>query len=125
MSNSNTNTDDLRIMEVQEVHSPATLIEDFPLTDTAAQTVSTAREESHKILHGEDDRLIVVVGPCSIHDPKAALEYAGRLAKMRDELKDNLHIIMRVYFEKPRTSCLLYTSPSPRDKRQSRMPSSA
>ena len=99
MSNLNTETDDLRIMEVHEVHSPASLIEDFPLTDFAAKTVSNAREESHKILHGEDDRLIVVVGPCSIHDPKAALEYAGRLAKMREELKDDLHIIMRVYFE--------------------------
>lgn len=104
MSNLNTETDDLRIMEVHEVHSPATLIEDFPLTDSAVKTVSTARNESHKILHGEDDRLIVVVGPCSIHDTKAALEYAGHLSKMREELKDNLHIIMRVYFEKPRTS---------------------
>jgi len=63
-----------------------------------------ARKESHEILHGNDDRIIVVVGPCSIHDTKAALEYAGRLAKMREELKDDLHIIMRVYFEKPRTS---------------------
>ena len=104
MKNLNTKTDDLRIMEVQEVHSPVTLIEDFPLTENAAKTVCDAREASHKILHGEDDRLIVVVGPCSIHDTKAALEYAERLAVLREELKDNLHIIMRVYFEKPRTS---------------------
>ena len=86
MSNLNTTTDDLRIMEVKEVDSPASLIEDFPLTDADAKTVSVARQESHEILHGEDDRLIVVVGPCSIHDTKAALEYAGRLTKIRDEL---------------------------------------
>ncbi len=106
MSNTNLKhqTDDLRIMDVQEVHSPATLFKDYPLTETAAETVYQARQSTHKILHGEDDRLIVVVGPCSIHDPKAALEYAGRLKAMRDELGDQLHIIMRVYFEKPRTS---------------------
>ncbi len=97
-------TDDLRIMEVEEVHSPATLFKDYPLTERAAKTVYDARLASHKILHGEDDRLIVIVGPCSIHDPKAALEYADRLATLRDELGDRLHIIMRVYFEKPRTS---------------------
>ncbi len=97
-------TDDLRIMDVETVHSPATLFKDYPLTDSAAKTVYEARQASHKILHGEDDRLIVVVGPCSIHDTQAALEYAEKLAKMREELGEQLHIIMRVYFEKPRTS---------------------
>lgn len=106
MSNSNLKykTDDLRIMEVKEVHSPATLFKDYPLTESAAKTVFKARQETHKILHGEDDRLLVVVGPCSIHDTEAALEYAQRLEKMREELGDSLHIVMRVYFEKPRTS---------------------
>ncbi len=97
-------TDDLRIIGVEEVRSPENLCKEHPLTKLAAKTVFEARQASHKILHGEDDRLIVVVGPCSIHDTKAALEYAGKLAKIRDELSDDLHIIMRVYFEKPRTS---------------------
>ncbi len=97
-------TDDLRILGEREVHSPATLLKDFPLTEKAAETVVTARNMTHDILHDKDDRLLVVVGPCSIHDTKAALEYAGKLAKIREELSDDLHIIMRVYFEKPRTS---------------------
>ncbi len=97
-------TDDVRIIGQEEVHSPATLFEQYPLTETVAKTVFDAREASHKILHGEDDRLIVVVGPCSIHDVDAALEYAKKLAVLREELSDQLHIIMRVYFEKPRTS---------------------
>ncbi len=97
-------TDDLRIMGEENVHSPSTLFKDYPISDSAAETVFNARKEAHKILHDEDDRLLVVVGPCSIHDPKAALEYAEKLAVLREELKDRLHIIMRVYFEKPRTS---------------------
>ncbi len=98
------NTDDVRITGVEEVHSPATLFKEFPLTEAIAKTVFDAREASHKILQGEDDRLIVVVGPCSIHDVDAALEYAKKLEVLREELGDQLHIIMRVYFEKPRTS---------------------
>lgn len=97
-------TDDLRITEIEEVQSPETLIKDYPLSETATKTVYAARQATHKILHGEDDRLLVIVGPCSIHDTQAALEYAEKLAKIRDELADNLHIVMRVYFEKPRTS---------------------
>ena len=97
-------TDDLRIAGVEEVHSPASLFDTYPITEKAAQTVYNARQASHEILHGEDDRLIVIVGPCSIHDTKAALEYAKKLAILREELSDQLHIIMRVYFEKPRTS---------------------
>ena len=97
-------TDDLRIIGMEEVHSPASLFETYPITDKAAKTVYEARKASHEILHGNDDRLIVVVGPCSIHDTKAALEYAKKLTVLREELGDQLHIIMRVYFEKPRTS---------------------
>lgn len=98
------NTDDLRITDVVEVSSPAELIREFPMTDNAGETVYQARQEAHRIIKGEDDRLLVVVGPCSIHDTKAAHEYADRLSVLKEELKDHLQIIMRVYFEKPRTS---------------------
>ncbi|QQZ30253.1 3-deoxy-7-phosphoheptulonate synthase AroG [Thiothrix subterranea] len=97
-------TDDLRIIGMHELTPPVELHREFPLSDTATETVYTARQEAHRILHGEDDRLLVVVGPCSIHDVEAAMEYAARLQPLRDELKDQLHIIMRVYFEKPRTT---------------------
>lgn len=97
-------TDDLRIRAIKELISPADLQRDLPITDAAATTVYDARQEIHKILHGEDDRLVVVIGPCSVHDPIAAREYAERLKKVRDELKDELMIVMRVYFEKPRTT---------------------
>lgn len=97
-------TDDLRIVGEEDVQSPARLLENYPISEKAAETVYSARSEAHKILHNEDDRLIVIVGPCSIHDPKAAIEYAEKLAVLKEQLKDQLHIIMRVYFEKPRTS---------------------
>ena len=97
-------TDDVRIAGVVEVQSPEKLFESYPLSASAAKTVFEARQASHKILHGEDDRLIIVVGPCSVHDTKAATEYAERLSVLREELGEQLHIIMRVYFEKPRTS---------------------
>jgi 3-deoxy-7-phosphoheptulonate synthase len=100
----NKDTDDLRINKIIPVISPAELQGEFPITPIASDTVYSARKEAHKILHGEDDRLLVVVGPCSIHDPEAAMEYADKLLVLREELKDQLHIIMRVYFEKPRTS---------------------
>ena len=100
----NKDTDDLRINKIIPVISPAALQGEFPITTTASNTVHNARKEAHNILHGEDDRLLVVVGPCSIHDPEAAMEYADKLLALREELKDQLHIIMRVYFEKPRTS---------------------
>lgn len=100
----NTVTDDLRIKEIKELTTPAALIADVPLTDAVAKTVSDCRNALHKILHGGDDRLIVVMGPCSIHDTKAAMEYAGRLKAMRDRYKEDLEIVMRVYFEKPRTT---------------------
>lgn len=97
-------TDDLRITEVEEVLPPAELIQEFPITEAATKTVVNARQEAHRIIKGEDDRLLVVVGPCSIHDTKAAHEYADRLAVLQESLKGQLQIIMRVYFEKPRTS---------------------
>ena len=98
-------TDNLRIRDKDSVISPAKLMEKFPLTDIASNTVYDARKASQNIIHGkDDDRLLVIVGPCSIHDVKAAKEYAKKLAVIRDELKNDLHIVMRVYFEKPRTS---------------------
>lgn len=97
-------TDDLRIIGMHELTPPVELHREYPLSETATETVHDAREIAHRILHGEDDRLLVVVGPCSIHDVDAAMEYARRLQPLRDALKDQLHIIMRVYFEKPRTT---------------------
>ncbi|TVP78844.1 3-deoxy-7-phosphoheptulonate synthase [Thioalkalivibrio sp.] len=97
-------TDDLRIKGIQEVSAPEVVRDEIPLTDTAAETVYNARQNIHRILHGEDDRLLVVVGPCSIHDVDAALEYAKRLSALRGELGDALEVVMRVYFEKPRTT---------------------
>lgn len=97
-------TDNLRINEIKEVSKPTEVLGELPITDNAAVVVSQARNDIHKILNDKDDRLMVLVGPCSIHDPKAAMEYAGRLSTLRDELKDDLHIVMRVYFEKPRTT---------------------
>jgi 3-deoxy-7-phosphoheptulonate synthase len=98
------NTDDLRICGIEEVIPPAQVHDETPISETAAKTTLAARAEIHKLLNGEDDRLLIVVGPCSIHDTKAALEYAGRLKAIKDELKDELIIVMRVYFEKPRTT---------------------
>jgi 3-deoxy-7-phosphoheptulonate synthase len=97
-------TDDLRIIGMHELAPPVELHNEFPLSEAATETVYAARQAAHRILHGEDDRLLVVVGPCSIHDVDAAMEYAARLQPLRDELQDQLHIIMRVYFEKPRTT---------------------
>ncbi|NDJ58405.1 3-deoxy-7-phosphoheptulonate synthase AroG [Enterobacteriaceae bacterium 4M9] len=96
--------DDLRIKEINELLPPVALLEKFPATENAATTVSSARRAIHQILKGQDDRLLVVIGPCSIHDIKAAKEYAGRLKTLRDELGNELEIVMRVYFEKPRTT---------------------
>ena len=97
-------TDDLRIRDIRELRTPAEVTQEFPRTDAATRTVLQARHAVHNILHGTDDRLIVVVGPCSIHDPAAAIDYARRLMDVRERLGDRLEIIMRVYFEKPRTT---------------------
>ena len=98
------NTDDLRICATKEVIPPVQVHDEIPINETAAQVTLEARTEIHDILTGKDDRVLVVVGPCSIHDPKAALEYAKLLKAIKDELKDELLIVMRVYFEKPRTT---------------------
>lgn len=100
----NTVTDDLRIKEIKELITPAALISEVPLTNAVAETVSGCRKALHKILHGGDNRLIVVMGPCSIHDVKAAREYAEKLAALRIKYANDLEIVMRVYFEKPRTT---------------------
>ena len=97
-------TDDLRIKNIRELRTPEEVIREFPRTDAATKTVLTSRHALHNILHGADDRLAVVVGPCSIHDPRAAIDYATRLATLREKLSGTLEIIMRVYFEKPRTT---------------------
>jgi 3-deoxy-7-phosphoheptulonate synthase len=97
-------TDDLRIRELKELVPPSHLIREFGCTDLASDTVAHARTALHRILHAQDNRLMVVIGPCSIHDTKAALEYAQRLAKERVRFSGELEIIMRVYFEKPRTT---------------------
>lgn len=97
-------TDDVRIKEIRELAPPAHLIREFPCEEVASATVHRCRQAEHAILHGQDDRMMVIVGPCSIHDPKAALEYAKRLVEVRRKLQADLEIIMRVYFEKPRTT---------------------
>jgi len=97
-------TDDLRIKEIKELVPPAHVLREFPISPRAAQLVYDTRQTIHRILHGADDRLLVIAGPCSIHDVKAAKDYAGRLGKARAELADDLLIVMRVYFEKPRTT---------------------
>ncbi|MBD9470249.1 3-deoxy-7-phosphoheptulonate synthase [Pseudoxanthomonas sp. PXM01] len=97
-------TDDLRIRKLDELVTPAAVIGELPCDDVVSQTVSDARGALHDILHGRDARLVVVIGPCSIHDPASAIEYARRLKPLRDALADDLEIVMRVYFEKPRTT---------------------
>lgn len=98
------NTDDLRIEEIKAVATPIEICEEIAITEAAAETTLHARQGIQDILHGRDDRLLVIVGPCSIHDPKAALEYGKRLKKLVDKYSDDLLIVMRVYFEKPRTT---------------------
>ncbi|MFT4176879.1 MAG: 3-deoxy-7-phosphoheptulonate synthase [Luteolibacter sp.] len=97
-------TDDLRITGLDPLISPAVLAYYLPLTEQASELVASSRAQAEAILKGEDDRLLAVVGPCSIHDPKAAIEYAHKLKAEAERLKDDLFIIMRVYFEKPRTT---------------------
>jgi len=97
-------TDDLRIVGVDEVIPPEQLHKEHPISERAAKTTYEARHAIRDILRGEDDRLLIVAGPCSIHNPDAAREYAQRLAKLRKELTDDLLIVMRCYFEKPRTT---------------------
>ena len=97
-------TDDLRIQAMKKLLSPEQLLGEYPLSETGSETVFNARTGIQNILRGDDDRLLIIAGPCSIHDTKAALEYADRLAGPMAALKDDLLIVMRVYFEKPRTT---------------------
>jgi 3-deoxy-7-phosphoheptulonate synthase len=97
-------TDDLRIQSLRPLLPPAILMEELPLGDRGSEVVAHGRETVARILRGEDDRLIVVAGPCSIHDPDAGREYARRLRKVADEHAKELFLVMRVYFEKPRTT---------------------
>ncbi len=96
--------DDSRIGKISQVLPPIALFEKIPLTPNASYTVKQARTHASQIIQGKSDRLLVIVGPCSIHDPKSAVEYAKRLKTMREKHQTELEIIMRVYFEKPRTS---------------------
>ncbi|MBQ4890500.1 3-deoxy-7-phosphoheptulonate synthase AroG [Shewanella sp. MMG014] len=96
--------DDVRIDEIKELLPPIAILERFPASETASATVFNARDGIHRILNRQDDRLLVVIGPCSIHDPVAALDYGKRLLALREKYKDQLEIVMRVYFEKPRTT---------------------
>ena len=97
-------TDDLRISGLNPLISPAVLAYYLPVTEPASELVAAARSQAAAILQGNDDRLLAVVGPCSIHDPASALEYAERLKTLADRLADDVFVIMRVYFEKPRTT---------------------
>jgi 3-deoxy-7-phosphoheptulonate synthase len=97
-------TKDLRITGTKEIQTPEALMQELPLTERAAMTVIETRQQIYDVLDGKDDRLVVIIGPCSIHDTGAALEYADRLKLLIDELKQELVIVMRVYFEKPRTT---------------------
>ena len=96
--------DDVRIREIKELAPPAHLLREFPCSEKTESLAYHAREAIHRILHGSDDRVLVIIGPCSIHDPKAGLEYARRLLETKQELDQDLLVVMRVYFEKPRTT---------------------
>ncbi len=100
----NVKLQDLRIKEIKPLISPALLEHDLPVNAQLTDQIVKLRQEVARIVHGEDARLLVVVGPCSIHDTQAALEYAEKLVTLREELKDKLCLVMRVYFEKPRTT---------------------
>ena len=105
LSEKTSQTDDLRIRDVTPLPPPEHLIRFFPIAGTPVETlIQCARDAVRKIMHGRDDRLLVIVGPCSIHDPVAALEYARRLKEQRAKYADTLEVVMRVYFEKPRTT---------------------
>ncbi len=95
---------DLRVRSVERLVSPRTLKESLPLTEAANQTVYQSRVTLQRIFSGEDERFLVIVGPCSIHDPVSALEYAQRLRLLQEDLQDEIFLVMRTYFEKPRTT---------------------
>jgi 3-deoxy-7-phosphoheptulonate synthase len=103
-ASSKVHIDDVRIKEIKELAPPIHMLREFPATPKAAETAFEARAAIHRILFGADDRLLVVIGPCSIHDTDAAMEYARLLKAEADRLKNDLLVVMRVYFEKPRTT---------------------
>ncbi len=96
--------DDTRIREIKELLPPSHVLREFPASERTAKTTFDARQDIHRILHGADDRLLVIIGPCSIHDVRAARDYAERLKREKERLQADLLIVMRVYFEKPRTT---------------------
>ena len=96
--------DDVRIREIKELAPPSHLLREFPSTEKTEELTYNTRQAIHRVLHGSDDRMLVIIGPCSIHDPKAGLEYAQRLLEMKRDLEKDLIVVMRVYFEKPRTT---------------------
>jgi 3-deoxy-7-phosphoheptulonate synthase len=99
-----TSTNDLRVRALDPLPAPAEMLAELPLPGEGAKFVARSRAEVRDVMRGDDDRLLVIVGPCSVHDPAAALDYARRLAAVAHELSDDLCIVMRVYFEKPRTT---------------------
>src|SRR5438445_155801 len=96
--------DDVRIREIKELAPPVQLLREFPCSEKTEELTYHTRQAIHRVLHGSDDRMLVIIGPCSMHDPKAGLEYARKLVEMRRELERDLVVVMRVYFEKPRTT---------------------
>lgn len=96
-------TENLRIAGMDELVSPRDLVAEYPLSEAACETVMQGRAAVENIVAGRDSRMLAIVGPCSVHDPKAGLEYARRLAKIKDAVADDICVVMRVYFEKPRT----------------------
>jgi 3-deoxy-7-phosphoheptulonate synthase len=97
-------TDDIRVKEIKELVPPSHVLREFPISEKVAKVIYETRAAIHRILHGADDRLLVIVGPCSIHDVRAAKEYAGKLKREKEKLAGELLVVMRVYFEKPRTT---------------------
>ena len=97
-------TQNLRVVDTAVLQSPSQILQEIPLSDRAAETVFQARKELEDVLHGRDRRRLVIVGPCSIHDPEAAIDYASRLRELRQRVSNDLLVVMRVYFEKPRTT---------------------
>src|SRR5690348_15445656 len=96
-------TADVRIKQLKQLIRPAALMDELPISEPVSTLVARTREDAARIIHGQDDRLLAVVGPCSMHDPAAGLDYAKKLAAVARELQDDLVVVMRVYFEKPRT----------------------
>ena len=115
-------TSDLHVVETRPLVRPSVLHGELPITPTAAHTVQTARQRIQAILHGQDQRLLVIVGPCSVHDVAAAREYAAAIAPVQQRHSEQLELVMRVYFEKPRLEGTDQRSPSRRQLRHQHGP---